>query len=205
MMNAVVEPVVGAVRGDVALASKLTSELGVQTRYPAPGIQEYFQAVIDGLSPWLSAAITRLGLPDQITLESLTYLILALALAVAAVALWRLFRAVRHSPGRPPQAVGTIVAIPAAPDITDWSEELERLLRAGDARRALEALWWWLSSTLGAVDADSSWTLRELLTHTGRRDLTKTVSALERLSYGPERPEPVALRELVIHLRGLLA
>lgn len=72
---------------------------------------------------------------------------------------------------------------PASPQGIDWEAELEARLARGDAHAALEALWWSFAQKLGTIRADATWTTRELVLASGRRDLLRAVVPLDRLLY----------------------
>lgn len=74
----------------------------------------------------------------------------------------------------------------------EWRRRLQEKLAAGERREALEALWWWLFSTLG-VDRESglTWTARRLVRIANRPDLLPWMKRLESGTYGP-RPLDLA-------------
>jgi hypothetical protein len=124
-------------------------------------------------------------------------LVVLVAAALVAVALARAARGRRRRAA--PAAPGAEVAAPPPGPprgVAGWRAELERRLAAGDVAGALEALWWWLARALAGEGADESWTGRELVARSRRRDLLPLVARLDAMAYGPERPEPEAVRRL---------
>jgi hypothetical protein len=70
---------------------------------------------------------------------------------------------------------------------------------------ALEAVWWWLAVSTMSREVDASWTSRELLEAAGRPDLRPLARDLDRMAYGPTRPSPGDVRQLVSGLEVGLA
>jgi len=193
-----------AVRGDVELADRLLRELRVAGELPAPGLEDYLSAMTQRFLGWLSDR--GIDLPELATPERVAQGVIVALGIVVVILLLRLRREVQHDPVR--RASGATRKIPRPPEprrAEDWLAALETRVRSGDARGALEALWWWLAGAVGFAQADPSWTLRDLLRRSGRSDLFPFASELERLSYGPIAPRPAEVRELLRRLRARLA
>ncbi|MFP3939931.1 MAG: hypothetical protein ACLF0P_06470 [Thermoanaerobaculia bacterium] len=209
-------PELAPVRGDPALAERLAAELGVAQSAGA-GADAGWTAYLGHLAGRFQAALVeRLGrVLDAVSLPAgwARGLALALALAGLALGLVVLVRAIqRRPPGGPAQgaaAVTSSAAGGAGPeplrDAGAWRAELEAHLGAGRTLEALRATWGWLARALAGQAADPSWTGRELLEHSGRRDLLPQLRRLEAWTYGRRGPAPGDLRRLVAELEGALA
>lgn len=181
---------------------------GVDAAAASPGVQEYLRDTLvysllsffewlEGKSAWFA------WLDSDLLADALTVVLVVLA----GVIIWLLVRRLLR---RRTSAVadGSVTAAPARAAETpdhDWGEELRRRLQRGDVPAALEALWWWLASAVGAREADPSWTSRELLLHAGRSDLRRPVRRLDHFLYGPATPGPDQVGELWRSLRPLVA
>ena len=55
-------------------------------------------------------------------------------------------------------------------------------------------MWWWFARALTTARVDPAWTSRELLAHSGRRELGGLALALDRLLYGAARPQAADIR-----------
>lgn len=134
--------------------------------------------------------------------------ILLLLAAAALVALAVSFVIRRLSRAQSPVAAATEAPPDAAPsylrDAATWRAELDGRLAAGDLRGALEAVWWWLARSLAGGAADPSWTSRELLERSGRRDLAGPVRRLDELTYGAAPPEAAEIRRTAEELAAEL-
>jgi hypothetical protein len=137
----------------------------------------------------------------------LARLLVGIALVVLFAVVVRLLAA-RRGRGRPAQEAPqpARVSAPApARDAAAWRAELERLLAAGEVAAALEAAWWWLARALLGERVDPSFTGRELVERSGRRDLLPLIRRFDVLAYGPRRPEPEEVRGFAARLAEVLA
>ena len=89
-------------------------------------------------------------------------------------------------------------------DAGAWRRSLTELLAADRLEEALEALWWWLARSLAGPDADPSWTSRELVERSRRRDLLVLVGQLDTFQYGPRRPSSAQVERLAHELERAL-
>ncbi|MEM9555496.1 MAG: hypothetical protein AAGC60_14665 [Acidobacteriota bacterium] len=172
--------------GDSELMRRLLEQGEIDTRREAAGVGDYFfdlwsalylqiarllENALPGLAPWLRWL-------DAV----LPWILGAFALLAVTLLTVKIWRARRTAP-----AVDVEIERPSmAPerDASAWDATLRARLAAGDLHGALEALWWWLAGRLGAARADASWTARELVTRSGRRDLLPWVQRFDRLAYG---------------------
>lgn len=206
-----------AARGDVELAERLVAELGVS---PSAGgaIDAGWGSYLSHLIARLTRAFTRLlfRAVEAVPLPAGWPRILAVVVAAAALVLVALVavRAVRNRRKKRREAQTGSPEVMAAPagdaqdeearDAAAWRAELEALLAADRHAEALRALWWWLARALAGEGADPSWTGRELLERSGRRDLLPVVRRLETFTYGQRRPAAADLRAVARELEGAL-
>lgn len=205
------EPALSAARGDTELAARLVEELGVATSAEASadtGWGEYLshlagwtmRAIADLLFRAVDALPLPAGWPKALaTVVIAGALVLLVVVIVRATLAWRRKR--RQADTGSPEVIVEPEGHPdrdgeRARDATAWRAELEALLAAGRVAEALSAAWWWLARALAGERADPSWTGRELLSHTGRRDLLPVVRRLEAFTYGGRRPAPAELARL---------
>ena len=187
---------------DLALLQRVIEQEHVARAVPEPDWWNYLvdvaRAVLDGLPSVLAPvrdAITRMGISMETAANVLLVVLAGAIVAIAAVAVMRLAR--RRRPADPvPDAI--LPAPDAAPrDLRAWRALLEERLRAGGIAEALEAAWWWLAASVSRGPVDPSWTSRELLARAGRLDLGRWAAALDRMTYGPQRPGADEVRRLV--------
>lgn len=198
-----------AARGDTELAARLVEELGVTTSAEASadaGWGEY----LSHLAGWTMREIAGLlfRMVDALPLPAgwprvLATVVIAGALVLLVVVIVRAILARRRKRREAEAGSPEVIAAAAGDeeqarerDAAAWRAELEALLAAGRVTEALSAAWWWLARALAGERADPSWTGRELLSHTGRRDLLPAVRRLEAFTYGGRRPAPAELSRL---------
>lgn len=202
---------VSAARGDAELAARLVEDLGVATSAEASadaGWGEYLSHLagwtIRAIAGFLFRVVDSLPLPAGWP-RALAIVVIALALVLLVVVIVRAILARRRKRRESEDGSPEVIAAPdghsereraRARDAAAWRAELEALLAAGRVTEALAAAWWWLARALAGERADPSWTGRELLSHTGRRDLLPAVRRLEAFTYGGRRPAPAELSRL---------
>ena len=191
--------------GDRPLLEQLVEDGGVLTETPRPRLSEYVVDVVNGvllrISEWLFGA----GSLDDTALRVVQWMIAVIVVLLAAMLFWRWLRWWRgRARVRIERPLDVVALEPAAVDV-DWRAELEVRLEGGDAAGALEALWWWLAVRLEQVEAEASWTTRELVHRAGRRDLLPLVRRWDRLVYGGGEPDIDGVRGLWSGLREKLA
>jgi hypothetical protein len=198
-----------ALTADAPLVRTLYQETRATRELPDPSWGEYARVVGRRLAVWLGDHIKALGPVGGLVVRAFGYGILALALATLGVLLWRwgggLWR--RRLPAR---AAATIVE-PASSSLAptrvrpiSWRDRIEEQLALGRVDAALEAVWWWLASSVADREIQASATSRELLERTGRRDLAPHTRALDRMMYGPVRPSTLDIRRFVGRLETVV-
>jgi len=187
-------------RGDAGLVEKALRETGADRSPAGPSVMSYAEALSEAIARGIGRFLSLhgdiwFGISQLISI--LFLLLVAVAIALLALAVWRRFRKVR--PAEAPQSDlreregGRADVWTAA----EWREELERRLSQGDLRGALEAFWWWLARAIGGAEVEESWTSRQLLKSFRREDLTRDVARLDRMIYGETRPAAEEIRGLV--------
>jgi hypothetical protein len=175
---------------------RILHETGVATKPAGPPLTSYFGAWIEALVRWIAGLFAEMpGIAGGIRNAALVIAIVTVALALTLVALSIVRGARRRRPRAPsePRPGGTEIPEDAPPprDRFAWRARIEARLARGDVAGALEALWWWLASSLPLEsDADESWTTRELLVKAGRHELLGLSGTLDVLMYGPRAPLP---------------
>lgn len=195
--QAVKEPseVAASPAADHQLLDDLYSRHHISSKIPEPGFVQYLQdvgnTVGESVASWLSVRLD--GLAGS-TSQLLVYVGYALLGGLAAVCLWlgvRYLMQYFQQPSNASRGAGTLRAIGVEEGIPvatgSWEAALQQALADGDVGRAVHALWWWLAQSLGC-GADPSWTSRELMQRSGRRDLRAHVRRLDRLLYSPNAP-----------------
>jgi len=194
---------------DRAVVDRVLSEARVDAAVPEPGWPAYLQTVVESLFEWLRGADA-----PPLDLEGYAWVTWAAAWTIVAVAVaWIAVMIVRvvRARGRRARAVsGTVVESEAIAlrgrDGRAWRAELERRLESGALGPALEALWWWFAcAVLGRNDLERSWTSREVVVRAGRPDLLGLAREIDRMLYGPRRPEIDELRGLRSRLDQVLS
>lgn len=177
---------------DPGMVRQILGQTGVATKPDGPTLTSYLGALIEALVRWISG---RPGLASGILYAALAIAIGTVAFALT-LAVLSIIRRVRFGGTRGPSAPqlrGIEIPEDASPmrDRFAWKAEIEARLSRGDIAGALEALWWWLASSLPLEsDADASWTTRELLVKARRRELLNLGGTLDVLMYGPRTPLP---------------
>lgn len=199
-----VEPLLAA---DPALVEQALREGAVATQRPAPGIADYGAdlgaAVARFFIELLGSILGAVG--GAVSADFLVDVLFGvLALAVAALLFLVLRWLLEKRRPRPVVELAPQGGPPALPPGADWEAEVETRLARGEARPALEALWWWLAGRIEARSAERSWTTRELVRRAGRKDLLRAVVPLDRFLYGAGEPRPSEVRDLFDTLRRRL-
>lgn len=174
---------------------------GVVTAPETPSFAAYARDLGVAVTEWVFDRLSRLAPGMDALVVEIARVGAGVVFAVALVLLGVLLaRVLRDQLARrtPPEAPVTMVADVAGAERPrgDGAAELRRRLAAGDVAGACEALWWWLARALAGDAVESSWTCRELLERTGRRDLTAPVRRLERMVYGTAAPAVDDVRRL---------
>jgi hypothetical protein len=192
---------------DSALLERVITESGVDATATETGwLEAWLEAVGEQLRRWLASFLELFdGVSAATSLPPwLGWGLLALLLLAAAALLLRgLGRAPRSEvPALPP----TSNRAPLEPrSAREWRAAIEAALARGELEVALAALWWWLACRLAPREAQSSWTTRELVLQSGRRDLAPLVARFDALAYGPLPPAPGEVKGLLGELEERLA
>lgn len=203
------EPALSPALGDAELAARLVDELGVATSAGATadtGWGEYLAhlggSLMRAAAGFLFRVVEALPLPAGWP-RVLAVTVVGAALVLLVVVVVRAVLARRRKRREAEAGSPEVIVLPdggrdPAPerDAAAWRAELEAQLAAGRVAEALAAAWWWLARALAGERADPSWTGRELLAHSGRRDLLPVVRRLEAFTYGGRRPAPAELSRL---------
>ena len=182
------------VTADSEVLQRVLRESGVDQTVAAPSWSAYPTALMEALFERLRAHLPDLGflrgLPDLVG-PGLIVAVIGLVLLVLFIVARAILDTRRQRRGDSPPTVRTVLARTPVPenDRQAWRRELDRRLAAGDFAAALEALWWWFARALTPARVDPAWTSRELLAHTRRPELGGLALALDRLLYGPARPQ----------------
>jgi hypothetical protein len=197
-------------RADPAVVQAVLRERGLEQTLAKPGWPEYFtdlaEALVrrfaDTVGSWLSLSPgSRAAV--ELAAKGLAVLVLVLALAWAVRAWLRRRRPLEL------QAPDGVVAPTRAPveerGAEGWAHELTRRLAQGEAGPALEALWWWLATSITDGRVDPAWTSQELVERSRRPQLVPHVRILDRLIYGGRSPAVEDVRRLASRLREALA
>jgi hypothetical protein len=190
---------------DQELMRRVLEEQAVARTLPPPSWSEYLLHLVR------TALETVLGpLLRHVPMAGAARVLLIAVLAVSVLALVALVvRVLRRRARRATQpdrqaAAEAPPAPPRAPDPAAWRSELDAHLDRGDVAAALDALWWWLATTVMRGAVDPSWTTRELLARAGRTDLGALSGALDRLTYAATRPQPADVRAFALRLEAAL-
>lgn len=202
---------------DRLLVEQALRESGAATDRPGLGAVDYFADLGQAFARLISWVIENLidaagGAVSADFLIGALGIFFAVAVLVAVFLLLRLWLR-RPRPQRPVELAPGAAATELAPGM-DWEAEVEARLSRGEIRPALEALWWWLADRLAdrpdgegrkkAAEPEASWTTRELVQRSGRRDLLRVVGPLDRFLYSDSRPSAADVRGLLGHLRAAL-
>ncbi|RMH15981.1 MAG: hypothetical protein D6696_19270, partial [Acidobacteria bacterium] len=132
------------VRADETAVRQVLRERQVVMRPARPNPTEYLADVAMTVGRWLAELFPAFGRVGRLlgAVDPRWLWALVLALTLAGV-----LRALRR---RPPSAAAPVRhRTPSPPpEERDWQATLESRLEAGDARGALEALWWWFAERL---------------------------------------------------------
>jgi hypothetical protein len=191
------------VAADHALVRRVLEQERIAHALPAPDWSEYLvelaRAVLEALPDAIAPArdaIAGLGISMETVAAVLGGVVTVTLVSLAAIVVWRMLR--RTRPGGRFAEVADAAAVREAPrDPSRWRALFEEHLRAGRIAEALEAAWWWLAASISRGPVDPSWTSGELLARAGRADLRSWASRLDRKTYGPLRPAPDDLRDVV--------
>jgi hypothetical protein len=192
---------------DPELVRRVLAESGVDQRLPAPGVSAYAQALVEALWRRLAELLRPLRprlLPhmEWLALALMAGAIVFLGLLLAR-ALKRRRAAAREAPtSRPAEQQPTPQA---GRDREGWRRAFEERCGRGEVAGALEAIWWFLATSIAPRDVDPAWTSRELLEESSRQDLTPLARGLDRMIYGSLRPAVAELRLFFGRLREALS
>ena len=189
---------------DHALLRRLIEQERIAGTSPGPDWSDYpvnlARAALEALERLLSPlknVLGGLGLSMTTVATVLLVLLAATVVALATIGVMRLLRRRRRFADAE-SPVGSAEPLPPSPRDPDaWRALLEERLRSGGIAEALEAAWWWLAASVSRGPVDASWTSRELLVRAGRPDLGRWAAVLDRMTYGPQRPEAEDVRGLV--------
>jgi hypothetical protein len=196
-------------RADPALVEQVLRDARVERRLAETGWSEYVlelalalrRAIADSLDSLLRLPPgARAGV--KVAAITLAGLVVLLALAWAM----RAWLARRRPAAAGPGDVSTLPRAAAqerGPEA--WGAELAHRLGRGEAGAALEALWWWLATSITDGRVDPAWTSQELVLRCHRPQLLPHVRVLDRLTYGGRRAELEEVRHLASRLREALA
>lgn len=192
---------------DPELLAEVARDGDLRRGLPSPSMAHYFRdlfsAAFEPLTDWLESIGGPLGAGFAWFAGGgwrfLAIFLLVLIVSVFALQVVRILRG-RTRPGAAAQAEQAQPA-PATLEVAAWEERLERRLDRGDARGALEALWWSLAVRLMGSEVDPAWTSRELVDRAGRRDLLPSVRLLDRWVWGGRSPAVDDVRQLWGRLR----
>jgi hypothetical protein len=194
---------------DQELLARVMEEQAVARALPEPSWLDYLWHVLRAaveavIRPFLS----RLdGLPMEGLARALAIGAVAVAAALAVGLAVRFLRRRRRAHETVPGGVAA-GDVPCADEgrrpAEAWRAELETRLARGDVASALEALWWWLATTVAREPVDASWTTRELLARAGRPDLGAFSAGLDRLAYAAARPRADEVRGFLERLEAAL-
>ncbi len=195
---------------DVELLRQVAADGELRGGSPRPSLTHYLldlaTAAFAPLAGWmgsvggpLAALFAWFGAAGS---QLLLWLILAALLLTLFIRLRSRFSRRGHES---PSGVPGVPALqPLSAAVAEWELRLQQRLDGGDARGALEALWWSLAIRLVGSNADPAWTSRELVEKAGRRDLLPGVRRLDRLVWGSEQPLVEDVRQLWGRLRKVV-
>jgi hypothetical protein len=204
-LAAVARAALAPVPADQELMRRVLEEQAVARVLPTPSWSEYLLHVVRTALETVMGPLFR-----YLPMAGVARVLLIAVLAVAVLALVALLvrvvrrRARRAAQPDPEAAAGPPPAPPRAPDPAAWRMQLDAHLGRGDVAAALDALWWWLATTVARGAVDPSWTTRELLARAGRTDLGALSGALDRLTYAAARPQPADVRAFALRLEAAL-
>lgn len=197
---------------DRAALQEVVDGAGVATAPGAPGWSSYLKdlgvAFVLFLAQLFEGFNPKLGLTAAAVAATVARVLLVLAGVLLAALLVRWLRHRFRGAAKAVRNVRTLPETDPAEERTlsadEWAARLEGHLAAGDVAAACQALWWWLARSLLRSPVEASWTSRELLSHAGRDDLTRSVRILDRLIYGAAKPGPDEVHRLWGELREVL-
>jgi hypothetical protein len=189
---------------DAATVERLLEQTGADRRPPGPDVLAYLNAISTAVGDW----ILEKALADPFVLEAMFqgagWLGVALIAVALALLVMALLRQRRRQPRVQPDVDGRVAGqerVVETVDAAAWWPLVEQSLARGSTAAGLRALWWWLARALAGVDAEASWTGRDLLRRAGREELDGLVQRLETLIYGPEPATVADVRGLAAALR----
>jgi hypothetical protein len=190
---------------DQQLMRRVLEEQGVAQALPAPSWSEYLlhlaRTAVDALLEPFFRNVPVAGLARGMLV--LAVAIAGLALIALIVRALRLRRRGKLEPA-PAAAVVAVEAAARALGPAAWRSRLDAHLGSGDVAAALDALWWWLATSVAREPVDPSWTTRELLARAGRGDLSGFSIGLDRLAYAASRPQAADVRAFAERLQAAL-
>jgi len=198
-------------RADRDLLARILAEAGVERSLPEPSWGEYVNEVVQALAAWLLEPLQRFSSSRALWPQVVAWVLLAALVSVLVLFLARfLLRNVKRREGGATPSLSLAAeraedAERATRDRETWRAEIERRLSADQVEAALEAVWWWLAVSLLARSVDPAWTSRELLAAANRRELSPLAATLDRMVYGPTRPNVPEIHGLVSRVEAALA
>lgn len=192
---------------DPVLVERALREGAVATERPGSSLAEYAGDVGGAVARFVMELLGTIlnavgGAVSASFLTGVLFLVVALALGALVFLVLRWFW--QRPAARPAVELVPAGGSPELPPGADWEAEVERRLARGEIRPALEALWWWLAGRLAALQAERSWTTRELVQRAGRQDLLRAVVPLDRFLYAAGEPGAGEVRGLFESLRRRL-
>ena len=201
-------PLSPASADEVGRVVELLEDEGVVTSVPAPTLSDWVGAVAARFRDWVEELVPMGGFAASI--GNVLIWVLGIAGAVALVLLVvllvrRLWTQASREADDEDDSFASEIAVGETREPSDWRAAIDECLRAGDARGAVEALWWYLLTTLGSERDAAVRTGRVLLRRLGRDDLQSLLQRLERATYGPTSPPLELVRELVVSVDEALS
>ena len=192
---------------DPELVRRVLQESGVDQRVPGPGLAAYAESLIEALWRRLTDLLRPFGPRLLPHMEWLAFALAGAALLFLVILLARAL--VRRRPRASDAPAPLLAAERSEPrhwrDREAWARAFEERCAKGDVAAALEAIWWFLATSIAPSEVDPAWTSGELLAESGRQDLTTVARGLDRMIYGSQRPAAPDLRHFFGRLREALA
>ncbi|MCP4900705.1 MAG: hypothetical protein GY906_27390 [bacterium] len=180
-------------------------------RPPTPSPVAWFELLTRLATNWVADQ-----LPDDapflrtvllVAMWTVVGIVLVLVILAAVV----VFRSIRRKPVHLSNAGSNYRSIdePATdPDVRTpescW-RQFEQALTQGNSREATIALWWWLAITVAGEAVEESWTSRDLIRHSGRRqDLAASLACLDAVAYGGTTVDEMTIRSIASQLTDVL-
>jgi hypothetical protein len=199
-----------AAQADPAILARAIHAAGADTRAPEPSLKEWLQAVVDHVVVLVLDLLNPGPRARRLITGGATVLAVVLVAAAAAMLVALLLRTWRQRLQSPAatgdgELLGSAGAEGVAQTAEAWWQAVEENLRAERTPEALAALWWFLATALLGQAVAWSWTTREILQRSGRRDVWPLGRRLDALTYSSGRATPADVRRLASELKGLVA